>query len=462
MRVLPVLISRRQLSLRISLPPNEQSNSTKSCSSPNVFELDLAFELRARCVPLHKSPFLLSDSYETCVSFTEQPPSISDKSGIWYYSQGAPATEARIFEQHSSPSSAPSVSTMIGPASSFYSPDGSTQVQYQQWLEAVESHSQHSQALTQLPVSASFEPATLHGSRPQQNPSIFDFPQSRYPGPATSAINQYIGSGPDTLSQSNVSALGGAAVYQNQTDIFQPFFDLRSITASSSSSHDQRQPYNAAASDSTLQPFATNPGHSYPQQLNAQPSFTKPQLQVQPQVKQHPRSIHQPRSLLPRPGRERQQGSVRKSPQFKQPSSQTRFAVQPQQAHATPSQSNLSASPSSSSSGPQQGIPWTNDQQRPAPSAIHGAGGFYHVSATNLSSATNKSLATRSQRKAISTTQGNSQKRRGKRKRSRMEGPQESSTVSEGDSEDEEFAGGISVGMGGVGVVGKGEPIGRL
>lgn len=354
---------------------------------------------------------------------------------------------------------------MIGPTSSFYSPDGSTQAQYQQWLDAIESHSQHTQALTQLPVSSS----TLHGPRPQQNSSIFDFSQGRYSGPTTSAINQYIGSG---LSQSNVGALdplSGAGAYQNQTGIFQPFFDLRSITASSSSSHDQRQPYNAATSDSTLQQFSTT--HSYSQQLNAQPVFTNPEPQIQPQINQHPlqpsQPIHQPRSLLPRPGRSRQQVSVRKSPQFKQPSSQTRFAVQPQQAHATPSQSNQSASPSSSSSGPQQGVSLTNEQQRQAPSAIHNAGGFYHVSATNVPTATNKGLATGSQRKAVSTTHGtesrwNSQKRRGKRKRSRMEGAQESSTVSEGDSEDDEFAGGISVGMGGVGVVGKREPIGRL
>lgn len=340
---------------------------------------------------------------------------------------------------------------MIGPTSSFYSPQDSAHAQYQQWLDAIESQSQHTQAVSQVPMYGALP-------RPQQTHSIFDLPQGHYP--TTSPMNQYIGS--STIAQSNVSNLDPAnETYQNQADIFQPFFDLRSIAADPSSSPEQGQAYNTSTSDSTLQSFGTTP----PQQ-NARPLFTYPQQpQIQPQAKQHPqssRSLHPPRSLLPRPGRPKQQKSNRQSPpQFKQTSSQTRFAVQPQQAHAISSQSNLSTSHPSSSSGPQPGAPWTTGQQHSGPSAVSSTGGFYHVSATTFAK---HGPATGSQKMAGSTTQGsesswNSEK---KRKRSRKEGTQESSTVSEGDSDDDEFAGGISVGMGGIGVAAKGESTSRL
>jgi hypothetical protein len=363
---------------------------------------------------------------------------------------------------------------MIGPTSSFYSPDDSAQAHYQQWLDAIESQSQHT--VPQMPMPSSYGTDSLHGPRPQQNPnpSIFDFPQGHYP-PTTSAINQYIASSADSIAQSsgsNLDPVSGGAAYQNQADIFQPFFDLRSITASSSASPDQGQAYNTPTSDSTLQSFSTSPERTYPQLQHSQPVFTGPQQpQIQPQVKQHPqpsRLIHPPRSLLPRPGRSKQHGSVRQSSsQFKQTSGQTRFSVQPQQPHATSSQSNPSASHSSSASSSQQGDPWANERQHSTPPSAHpGAGSFFHVSATNLASVTKKGPSTGSHQKAVSATQGsesswNSEKLRGKRKRSRKEGTQESSTVSDGDSDDDEL-GGISVGMGGVGVVGKGEPSGRL
>jgi len=349
---------------------------------------------------------------------------------------------------------------MIGPTSSFYSPDDSAQAQYQQWLDAIESHPQH--ALSQMPMSSSYGPESLHGPRPHQNPSIFDFPPGHYP--TTSAINQYIASSADSIVQPNVSNLDPVrgTAYQNQPVIFQPFFDLRSITASSTSPPDQGQAYNTPTSDSTLQSFSTSPERTYPQLQHSQPVFTNPQQhQVQPQVKQHTQSsrpIHPPRSLLPRPGRSNQQGSIRQSSsQSKHISGQTRFSVQPQQPHATPSQSNPSAS--HPSSGPQQGVPWTNE--RHDSSAHPSAGRLYHVSATNVPSVPKKGQASGSH----STTQGSepwNSKVRTKRKRSRKEGTQESSTVSDGDSDDEELAGGISVGMGGVGVVGKGDTSGRL
>lgn len=348
---------------------------------------------------------------------------------------------------------------MIGPTSSFYSPDDSAQAHYQQWLDAIESQSQH--AVPQMPMSSSYGPESLHGPRPHQNPnsSIFDFPQGHYP--TTRAIDQYIASSADSIVQSNISNLNpvsGSAAYQNQDVIFQPFFDLRSITASSTSPPDQGQAYNTPTSDSTLQSFST-PERTYSQLQHSQPVFTNPQQpQVQPQVKQHTQSsrpIHPPRSLLPRPGRSKQQGSVRQSSsQSKQISGQTRFSVQPQQPHATPSRSNPSTS--HPSSDPQQGVPWTNERHHA--SAHPSAGRLYHVSATNVTSVPKKGQATGTH----STTHGSepwNSKLRAKRKRSRKEGTRESSTVSDGDSDDDELAGGISVG---IGVVGKGDASGRL
>lgn len=333
---------------------------------------------------------------------------------------------------------------MIGPASSFYSPEDSAQAQYQQWFDAIDS--QH--AITQMP----YETGIFHDFGRQQNRSTFDFRQGQYP--ATGSINQYVGN-EASIAQSNVSGLDPVAgvAYQNQADIFQPFFDIRSITASSSSSPDQGPVYTP---ESTLQSFSTTPEQTYPQQQNSQSIFSPTQ---QPQVKQpspSSRPTHPPRSLLPRPGRSRQQGSTRhSSSQFKQTSGQTRFAVRPQQAHATSSQSNLSAS---ASSGSQQGGPWANEGLDSAPSsALPSTGSFYYVSATNVTSLTKKDPPSGSQRK---TAQG-SGSTQGKRKRSRKEGTQESSTISDGDTDNDELAGGISVGMGGIGVVGKGELIGR-
>jgi hypothetical protein len=309
-------------------------------------------------------------------------------------------------------------------------------------------------------MSSSYGSDSLHG--PQQNPSIFDFPQGHYP--TTRAIDQFIASSADNIAQSN--PVGGRAAFQNQADIFQPFFDLRSIPASSSSTPDRVQVFDT---DSTLQSFSTTSERAYPQLQRSQPVFTTPQQPLtQPQAIQHAQSSrpnHPPRSLLPRPGRPRQQESIRQSSsQSRQTSSQTRFAVQRQQPHATASQSNLSTS--HPSSGVQQSVPWANEQQYAAPpsSASPSTGSFYHVSA--VVSHTTKGPATGSQQTAVSTTQRgssrNSEKPRGKRKRSRREGTQESSTVSDVDSDDDELAGGISVGMSGVGVVGKGEPTGRL
>src|SRR6266545_1823647 len=229
----------------------------------------------------------------------DQPQAIADSTiataghDIWYYQPtGASvgASELEPAQQLPVPSS-----SMIGPASSFYTAeDGAigvvdTHTQYQQWLGAYATQQQQHQ--TQHQQSASVPQITMHTSygsssvqapRPHQ-PTVFHFSQAQYP--STSAMGQYIGSsvnpGNPTAVQPDIGLeTVGATSYPTHADIFPPFYpDLHSVTGSSSSSPDQgAHSYHTSTPDSTVHTYSNVSDLGYQQQhAQAQPSFSSSQ-----------------------------------------------------------------------------------------------------------------------------------------------------------------------------------------
>ena len=438
----------------------------------------------------------------------EQPQAIADSTigpagqDTWFFQSTGASVEASQFEP-TQQLPIPSSSSMIGPTSSFYTAEGGaigavdSHAQYEQWLGAYATQQQHQ---TQQQQSAGMPQMTMHTSygasssvqapRPDQAAAAFDFLQTQFP--PTSAMAQYIGSsanpGNPTTVQSGIGGLetiGAATSYPTHADIFSPFYpDLQSVTGSSSSSPDQGAlSYHTSTPDSTIHTYSnvSDPGYQQ-QRAQPQPSFSSPQPPQLQQLPQQP--IQAPRSTHPR-----QRTSSRTNPRNTIPSQkasqfqqqhppQSRFPVQQSPAKAAlvmPSQSNPSLS-HSSSLGP-QGVSWKGDlrysQGSPATQP------FYQVTATNLpAAATTSQAGTGSQHRVTSaaSTQGSesgslsSRKVSSKRKRQKRNDVQEASNLSGMDSDEDDetgfgMSGGISVGMGGLGVLGKGgkrEKSGRL
>ena len=424
----------------------------------------------------------------------EQPQAIADSTiapagqDPWYFQPTGTSVDASQFEPAQQlPVS--SSSSMIGPTSSFYpAEDGAigavdSHTQYQQWLGAYATQQQHQhqpqhQQSASIPIRTSYgASSSVQAPRPHQT-MPFDFLQAQY---STSAMGQYIGSsanpGNPTAVQPGIGGLetlSAAASYPTHVDIFPPFYpDLQSITGSSSSSPDQgAHSYHTSTPDSTIHTYSNVSDTGYQQRhVQPQPSFS---TQVQQPI-QAPRSTH-PGQRTSNHTNPRNPILSQKASQFQQQQPpQSRFLVQqspPKATHAMPSQSNPSLS-HSSSLGP-QGVSWKGDTRYSQSSPTTQT--FYQVTTTNLpAAATISQASTGSQYRVNSaaSTHGSesgstlsSGKASSKRKRQKRHDVQEAGNFSGMDSdEDDEIGGGISVGMGGLGVPGKGgkrEKSGRL
>ena len=387
-------------------------------------------------------------------------PSASDR---WYYH---PQSAASVDVNKTHPQPGISTSAMIGPTSTFYNPEdtslqpGLDHGQYQQWIEGYglqhqqqqqqqqqqQSHHHYSQQVVYNPNYH----ADNHGAHIQQMNPLYDYTQSQYE--PSSSLSQYDGSTTGTVTQSNVGQNRDTlSSYQGQSNALYPQIYSENIGTKQS-----------AASTSGQTPEVAN--YSYSTPLDQVPQQTLPQ-------------------------RSHQQQTHRKPPQPPQP-------LQVQQIHAQkffthPSSSehrqHASSNPSSSRSSPltPPSVVWNSKPgySNPKPNANHKT----QLSLTTASTNSGSSRTPTSQNNPATINSLNliqfdpatlgvpepippahstnvlsfsSEKTSHKRKRAKKNEPAQNSYGGESDSDSEgdgsNLGGGISVGMGGLGVVGKG------
>jgi len=351
---------------------------------------------------------------------------------------------------------------MIAPTSTFYNPEDTSlqqdldHVQYQQWIEAYGLQQQQQQQQNQHHYSQQivYDPnyhggTSLHTSISQINPS-YTFAQPQYQ--SSSSLSQYDGSTSGTVTQSNVGQIRNPlSSYQGQSDgmYAQVYSELIPIQQSAVSTPEPPEGAN----------------YSYSTPPNQVPQQTLSQQSRQQQVRRKP-------PLQP--------------PKAQQPENHAlRFVPHPSSSER---RQHTSSNPSSSHSSPL--IPLTTvwntepgySNPKPNEKAKNRAQSSLRVSSTNTGSS--KSLTSQnappaktnslnpiqfnpttssrvSESNPLTSPAGTSfvpEKTGHKRKRAKKNEPAQWSSTggdSDSDSEDDE-GGGISVGMGGLGVVGKG------
>jgi hypothetical protein len=366
--------------------------------------------------------------------------------------------------------------------------------QYQQWLNANAPQQQQQHFAQQVPMQSSFRRDVIHppaapGHLQPQN--TFDFMQGQYP---PSSMGQYSSHNSGATGHPNAGLNdpvdAARASYQAQTDVFAAFYpDLQPISTRNSSSPDQSQDYNTATPE-TLHSFAGTPDPAYPPPSHSQ-TFTS-QGQAPPQKLQPP--VRQLASNL------KQSTHPQQPSQHQQTPSQTRFVT-----HATPAThpaggtTSKSNPPQSTSSLAPQNVTWNTN---PSPTPATSAGGYYKAS--NASGSTSRPVAQRVTTGTTGTGPGTAKQGLGldtgrtaaavgaavpsvpafnapesgpstgstvrfvppektgsKRKRPKKDDRvvQDDATLSYSDSEDDDplaMTGQIRVGMGGLGVVGRG------
>jgi len=366
-----------------------------------------------------------------------------------------------------------STSSMIGPTSTFYNPNegplhqtDSHTAQYQQWMDSF--NSQQQQSNQQVPPMQS--PYRRDVMQPQQQAQPqYPYMQGEYP---SSAISQYSGSSSLTATQSNI---GGASSYQTG-DMYSNFYPgLVQMGGSAASSPDQTHSYHVSTPESvTLHSFSTTPDPVY-QQQQSQPGYNQ---------QSHGAALTQPTHEAPplRQAHPRPSVPIQIS-QFQQPQSQPRFLPPQQQQqrndHASQSKSQSSTSHPTGTLTTPSTTPWNTKQGNvqiaqpfKVPRTVSG-GSRSHVPSNAPPPpppprAQNVDAGPSSSSYPVvsgSTSTVTPEKAGGKRKRAKKEDTSWSSgrylNDDESDSDDDDgtglgMSGGISVGMGGLGVVGRG------
>ncbi|KAF8804042.1 hypothetical protein BYT27DRAFT_7194756 [Phlegmacium glaucopus] len=395
------------------------------------------------------------------VEGSSQQPPLSDSSvpsNVWYYSpSGGPV--------NANETSGISSSSMIGPTSTFYNPEdtslqrGHGHDQYQQWIQGYDPQQQQSQQShhhysQQMEYDPGYHGGTLHAPIPQIN-SSYAFTQPQYE--PSDSLSQYDGSTTSTVIQSNVGQnRDNSSSYQGQSNDLYSQGYCETIALKQS-----------AASTPELTPESAN--HSYSTPPNQGPQQSQSQQSRQQQVHRK----------APRP------------PQFQQNHAH-RFLAHP---NSSENSRHTSSNPSSSHSSPLNppSIVWSNEpgysHPKPHGNADPGTQSSLRVTSANSgSSRPSTSQNTPVTKTSVNIqlnqkTSGNSgssprtslpgsgpsfapEKTGHKRKRVKKNEPAqwsgggygggESDSDSEDDGSNQGMGGGISVGMGGLGVVGKG------
>ena len=336
---------------------------------------------------------------------------------------------------------------MIGPTSTFYNPEdtsiqqGLDHSQYQQWIDGYGPQQQQNQQIQHHYPQQMVYDTSYHGGLHVPIPLSYHLTQPQYESP--SSLSQYDGSTTGTVTQSNVG--------QNRDDSYQ----------GQSNVYSQVYPENMAMTHSA----APNPegipgvvGHSHPTPSSQGPQQNRSQQSRQQHIRRKP-----PRAS------QTQQNHAHK------------FLAHPSSSEFTSS----NPSPSHSSSLTPPSIVWSTEPGYSNPKPIEnvnlGGQSSFRVPSSNSGSSrppTSRNTPTttnspnpypaasgvlgssprtsppRTNDLTVREKTGHKRKRRKKNESAQLSG---GGGESDSDSEEDEgIAGGISVGMGGLGVVGKG------
>jgi hypothetical protein len=329
---------------------------------------------------------------------------------------------------------------MIGPTPTFYSPEdtsfqqGLDHGQYQQWIEGYGPQQQQNQQTQHHYPQQMVYDTSYHGSVPVPFPLSYQFTQPQYE--SSSSLSQYDGSTTDTVTQSNVVQNCDNSYQQSNVypQVYPEFMAVRQ---------------SAASTPERITEVVNHPHSSQGPQQN--PSQQSRQFRRKPSRAQH-KHAH---TFLPHPS----------SSEF----------------------TSSNPSPSHSSSLTPPSIVWSTEpgysNPKPIENAFHGDQSSFRVPSSNSGSsrpptsqntpaATNSPIPYPTSSGVLGSSPRTSPPRTSpprttdstfvpektgrKRKKAKIQlsgGGRESDSESE---EDEGMAGGISVGMGGLGVVGKG------
>lgn len=337
---------------------------------------------------------------------------------------------------------------MIGPTSTFYNPEdtslqqGLDHGQYQQWIEGYGPHQQQNQQIQHHYPQQMVYDTSYHGGLHVPVPLSYQFTQPQYE--SSSSLSQYDGSTTGTVTQSNVGQNRDNS-YQGQSNVYPQVYPEIMAMKQSATSTPERIPEVVS-------------------HLHSAPSSQGPQQNLTQQSRQQ-----QVRRKPPR------------APQAQQNHAH-KFLAHPSSSEFT--SSNPSSSHSSSLTPPS--IVWSTEpgysNPKPIENTSHGGQPSFRVPSSNSGSSkpptSRNTPTTTNSPSSYPTTSGAlgssprtspprtndltfvPEKTGHKRKRAKKNEPaQLSGGGGESDSdseEDEGMAGGISVGMGGLGVVGKG------
>ena len=371
---------------------------------------------------------------------SSHPPPLSDSSvpsDVWYY----PPSTAQVDVDKTRQLSDISASSMIGPTSTFYNPEdtslhqGLDHGQYQQWIDGYGPQQQQNQQTQHHYSQQMVYDTSYHGSLHVPIPLSYHFAQPQYQ--TSSSLSQYDGSTIGTVTQSNVGQNRDNSYQGQSNDLY--YQEIMAMKQSAAST---------------------------PERI--------------PEVVKHSHSIPSSQGPQQNPSQQSRQQQARRKPPRAQQNHAHRFLAHPSSSEYT--SSNPSSSHSSSLNPPS--IVWSTEPGYSNPESIENANHRGQSSFRVPSSNSGSSRPPTSQNTPSTTNSPNPypttsgvlgssprtspprtndstfvpEKTGHKRKRVKKTEPaQLSGGGSDSDSEEDEgMAGGISVGMGGLGVVGKG------
>lgn len=356
---------------------------------------------------------------------------------------------------------------MIAPTSTFYNPEDTSlqpdlgHVQYQQWVEAYslqqqqqqqQQDQQNQQSQHHYSQQMVYDPnyhggTSLHASISQINPS-YTFTQPQYE--SSSSLSQYDGSTTNTVTQSNAGQIQHPlSSYQGQSNGMYPqvYSELISMQQSAVSTP-ERTPEGANYSYST-------PPNQGPQQTLSQQSQQSQQQQVRRKPPVQPSKVQQPEShahrFVAHPSSSESRQHTSSNPSSSHPSpltpSTTVWNSEPGYSNPKPKEKANNRAQSSLR------VPSTKTGSRSqnAPSAKTNSLNLIQFIPTTSRVSESNPLSSPTGTSFVPEKTGHKRKRAKKNEPAQWSGTGEES---DSDSEDDE-GGGISVGMGGLGVVGK-------
>ena len=393
---------------------------------------------------------ILTSALQGLAESSSRPPPLSDPpapSDVWYSNYPPSAAQVEVDKTPHPPDI--SASSMIGPTSTFYSPEDTSlqqdldHSQYQQWIEGYGPQQQQNQQIQQHYPQQMVYDTTYHDSLHVPIPLPYQFTQPQYE--TSSSLSQYDGSTTGTVTQSNVGQNRDNS-YQLQSNVYpQVYPEIMAMKHSAPSTH-ERIPEVVSRSHSTPSTQGAQQG------VQQNPSQQSRQQQVRPKPLRAPKA--QQTQFLAHPSSS-EFTSSNPSPSHSSsliPPSIV-WSTEPGYSNPTPIENaNLGAQssfrvPSSNSGSSRPTTSRNTPTSTNSPNPYPGTSGALGSSPRTSPPRTNDSTA-------VSDKTGHKSKKRKKNDPAQLSG---AGGESDFDSdEDERMVGGISVGMGGLGVVGKG------